>query len=149
MDLKEYQQFCKEGVLQPTKDIGEALIFGLGLAGESGEVCDIIKKEKGHNKPLDVEHLKEELGDVLWYVANLCSVYDIRIQDVIDTNVAKLQKRYASMYKDVCIACGCSTFIEQPSGPHIKQVCSKCGTYHKFVSKKRNIDVEEDLPWRT
>lgn len=151
MTIKEYQDFCKKGILQPTKEAGEALIFGLGLAGESGEVCDIIKKVNGHGKPLDINHLKEELGDVMWYVANLCSTYNLSLQNVIESNVQKLKKRYEDMYEPKvklehkCAKCGNNTFIEKRSGPHIKLVCSKCGAYYKFISKQE----KEELPWKT
>ena len=45
----------------------------LGLAGESGECCDIVKKHKYQGHELDKEHLKDELGDVLWYIAETAS----------------------------------------------------------------------------
>ncbi len=68
--------------------------FGLGIAGEAGEVADLIKKHLGHGHPLDKEKLTKELGDVLWYVAAIAKLADVDLQWVADENLAKLQKRY-------------------------------------------------------
>ena len=69
-------------------------IAALGLAGESGEVADLLKKHLGHGHPLDVDKLRAELGDVLWYIAALCTLYNITLDSVAATNIDKLRKRY-------------------------------------------------------
>lgn len=100
MTIQEYQAFCAQGVLEPTKARGPEMIFGLGLTGEAGEVADIIKKHFGHGKLLDINHMSEELGDVMWYVANLCNVFNLDLQKVIEQNSEKLRGRYPKMYKE-------------------------------------------------
>ena len=70
---------------------------GVGLAAESGEFLEIIKKMVFQGKPwndANREHLIIELGDVMWYVANACIALDISFDDVIRGNVKKLEKRY-------------------------------------------------------
>lgn len=67
---------------------------GLGLAGESGEVADLLKKHLHHGVSLDVEKLRKELGDVLWYVAHACNVMGWRLDEIAALNVAKLRTRY-------------------------------------------------------
>lgn len=67
---------------------------GLGLAGEAGEVADIIKKHLAGAKQIDFEHLKEELGDVLWYIAEACDCFGFSMQEVAQKNIAKLAKRH-------------------------------------------------------
>ena len=70
---------------------------GVGLAAESGEFLEIVKKMVFQGKPWDEhnrEHLIIELGDVMWYVANACIALDISFDDVIRGNVKKLEKRY-------------------------------------------------------
>lgn len=67
----------------------------LGLAGESGEVCDHIKKAIGHGHKLDTEQLRAELGDCLWYIAELCTTLELSLQDVAQYNLDKLARRYA------------------------------------------------------
>lgn len=74
--------------------IFDVLIWGQGLAGEAGEVCDLLKKVLGHGKPYDGEKLKKELGDVLWYLANLATAHGFSLSDVAQTNVNKLRARY-------------------------------------------------------
>lgn len=68
--------------------------FAMGLAGEAGEVVDILKKHLGHGHPLDKEKLKKELGDVLWYIAALALANDLHLEDIANANVAKLKERY-------------------------------------------------------
>lgn len=67
---------------------------GLGVAGEAGEVADIIKKHIHHRAPRDVAKLRKELGDVLWYLAHACNVMGWRLDDIAAENVAKLRARY-------------------------------------------------------
>ena len=70
---------------------------GVGLAAESGEFLEIVKKLVFQGKPWNAdnrEHLIIELGDVMWYVAQACMALDISFDDVIRGNVRKLEKRY-------------------------------------------------------
>lgn len=70
----------------------------LGLAGEAGEVADTIKKVVFHRHALDRDELIKELGDVLWYVAALCTKLDVSMSEVMERNIAKLMKRYPNGY---------------------------------------------------
>ncbi len=70
---------------------------GVGLAAESGEFLEIVKKMVFQGKPWNDdnrEHLIIELGDVMWYVANACIALDVSFDDVIRGNVKKLESRY-------------------------------------------------------
>ena len=70
---------------------------GVGLAAESGEFLEIVKKMVFQGKPWNAdnrEHLIIELGDVMWYVAQACMALDVSFDDVIRGNVRKLEKRY-------------------------------------------------------
>ena len=69
-------------------------IMSLGLAGESGEVCEKIKKfiRDGND---DMELLKKELGDVIFYWARICRHFGMVPSDVIATNIKKLDDRRA------------------------------------------------------
>lgn len=66
----------------------------MGLAGEVGEVVDILKKHVHHNKPLDLSALKEELGDVFWYLAYCCEVVGTTLEEVANINAKKLRDRF-------------------------------------------------------
>ena len=75
-------------------DLGGVLNGCLGLAGESGEVLDMVKKWVFHEKDLDKDHLKKEIGDVMWYVAMLCESFGFDLDEILQMNVDKLKARY-------------------------------------------------------
>ena len=66
----------------------------MGLCGESGEAIDIVKKWFAHGHELDKEHLKKELGDVAWYLAEASSALGFTLEEVLEANIDKLRKRY-------------------------------------------------------
>lgn len=66
----------------------------LGLTGEAGEVSDLVKKGIFHEKGIDLEHLKKELGDCAWYLAMICDACGFTLDDVMQTNIDKLKARY-------------------------------------------------------
>jgi len=68
--------------------------WALGIAGESGEVVELIKKHLYHGKPLDLCDLEKELGDVLYYVQAMCNLFGLEFEGCMDFNVLKLQERY-------------------------------------------------------
>lgn len=70
----------------------------IGLAGEAGEVVDSIKKGIFHRHGLEKEKIEKELGDVLWYVAALCTKLDIDMESVMQKNIDKLLARYPNGY---------------------------------------------------
>lgn len=72
----------------------------LGISGEAGELVDGFKKSLIYNKPLDVENLKEEAGDILWYMALLLRTIDTTFEEVMAANIAKLRIRYPEKYTD-------------------------------------------------
>ena len=77
---------------------------GVGLAAESGEFLEIVKKMVFQGKPWNDdnrEHLIIELGDVMWYVAQACMALDISFDAVIEGNVKKLENRYPGGSFDV------------------------------------------------
>jgi NTP pyrophosphatase (non-canonical NTP hydrolase) len=89
MTLDEYQQQAR--VTAPEGD--SALIQGvLGLAGESGEIADRIKRwlrdDQGDPAQLDRKVLAHELGDALWHVATLAGSLGLRLEDVARSNLA-------------------------------------------------------------
>ena len=68
-----------------------------GICAEGGEFMEIVKKIIFQGKPYNennINHLKIELGDVLWYVAQACIALDISLDDICDMNVKKLESRY-------------------------------------------------------
>lgn len=94
MKINEYQELAMRTV-NPELDKNQMLINSvMGLCGESGEAIDIVKKWFAHGHELDREHLKKELGDIAWYLAEAATALDISLEEVLDANIDKLRKRY-------------------------------------------------------
>ena len=75
-------------------EIADLLHAGIGIATESGEFLDPIKKHIFYGKSIDYNNLREELGDLLWYIAIACNALNVNIADMMAWNIDKLSKRY-------------------------------------------------------
>ena len=78
-------------------DIPHLLTAALGLAAESGEFTEVVKKIILQGKPYNednVFHMKRELGDICWYIAQACMALDTTFDEIIEMNVEKLKARY-------------------------------------------------------
>ena len=78
-------------------NIERLLTAGVGINAEGGEFLEIIKKMIFQGKPWNQdnrEHLIIELGDIMWYVAQACMALGVSMDQVLETNVKKLEKRY-------------------------------------------------------
>lgn len=103
-DLGEvHNQLIRTGkaIARPTEEVLTPAEYmhawnALGLAGEAGEVCALVFA--GQGTEVDRVKLKKELGDVLWYVAALCSKFGLDLGDVMTANIEKLRARYPEGY---------------------------------------------------
>jgi NTP pyrophosphatase (non-canonical NTP hydrolase) len=94
MTINEYQKLAMT-TLNPELDKKDVLINGvMGLCGESGEVIDIVKRHLAQGHELDREKIIKELGDVAWYMAEIATVLDVELEEVLVQNIEKLKKRY-------------------------------------------------------
>ena len=121
IDLNKYLDFVNNVTSNPSKE-HEAFIYRLqelegqgfpterlltaavGMSAEAGEFTEVIKKMIFQGKPVNEEnlfHLKRELGDVMWYVAQACMGLNISLDEVIEMNVDKLKARYPGGEFDV------------------------------------------------
>lgn len=94
MEGKEYQKLA---MVTLNKDLTKKDMLSngvMGLCGESGEVIDVVKKHLYQGHELDKNKIKNELGDVMWYVAEICSALDLSLDDVLEGNILKLKKRF-------------------------------------------------------
>ena len=94
MKFSEYQQASNK---TRNREIGmdnELANYSLGLVCEAGEVGDILKKMLFHGHNLDRDGVIKEMGDVLWYMSNICNILNIKLSDVARINLDKLDKRY-------------------------------------------------------
>tara|TARA_B100000378_G_scaffold143418_1_gene115930 strand:- start:215 stop:628 length:414 start_codon:yes stop_codon:yes gene_type:complete len=82
-------------------DVPRLLTGSLGLASESGEFVEIVKKMFLQGKPVDgdnVFHMKRELGDIMWYWVTACMALDLDPVEVIKENQEKLEARYGEKF---------------------------------------------------
>ena len=113
-ELNQYQKFVDKVTSDASKNteklvdrleyvdrknihVSRILTAGIGLSGEVGEFNEIIKKALFQEKELDdqtVTHLKKELGDIMWYVAQACISLNSDIEEIIEINMTKLKSRY-------------------------------------------------------
>ena len=80
------------------------LTAAVGMSAESGEFIEVVKKMIFQGKPVNEEnlfHLKRELGDVMWYVAQACMALDTTFDEIVEMNVDKLKARYPGGEFDV------------------------------------------------
>ena len=78
-------------------DVPHLLTAALGLTAESGEFTEVVKKILLQGKPYNednVFHMKRELGDICWYLAQACMALDTTFDEIIEMNVEKLKARY-------------------------------------------------------
>ena len=99
IDFRTYQAGAFETAVYPNRGKGNWTYAGLGLAGETGEISEkltkAIRDDGGVITDVRRAALKKELGDVLWYVAALCTELKLDMQEVAEENLAKLAKRKA------------------------------------------------------
>ena len=83
--------------LEDDCNLPQLLTAALGLTAESGEFSEVVKKIILQGKPYNednVFHMKRELGDICWYIAQACMALDTTFDEIIEMNVEKLKKRY-------------------------------------------------------
>jgi len=93
VDLHEYQVLCKATAKKFNTSVEEILTWGLGIAGEAGDVASCIKKTFIHDNDKR-DGIRENIGDAMWYMAMICNFFGWNMQDVLDENIKKLKERY-------------------------------------------------------
>ena len=101
MSTTPYEQFV-QSIVKPGHDIliqltplqASMLHMAVGISGEAGELLDAIKKHAIYQKELDFANVKEEAGDILFYLTGLLNDVGITLNECIEANREKLSKRY-------------------------------------------------------
>ena len=103
-DAYEFGQRSVELIEERKFAVQRYLTAALGICAEAGEFTEIVKKIVFQGKPVNednIYHMKRELGDVMWYVMQGCMALDTSLDEIIEMNVEKLQKRYPGGEFDV------------------------------------------------
>ncbi|MDP3026689.1 MAG: nucleoside triphosphate pyrophosphohydrolase family protein [Nanoarchaeota archaeon] len=93
MNLKEYQDICKKTAKKFESPELEISTWGLGIAGEAGDVASCIKKTFAHKNDKR-EGIRENIGDMFWYAAMICNFFNWNLEEVLGENLKKLEQRY-------------------------------------------------------
>lgn len=112
----DYQQRAMRTLCERADNYSDLEIMlvwnALKLCGEAGEIAEHIGKGVFHRHGIDRDHLIKELGDVLWYVAALCTKLGVPMSEVMERNIEKLDRRYPdgwdterSINRDVLAEC--------------------------------------------
>jgi len=102
MNISDYKSESSRTFLNRTEGIDarttDLLHCVIGLGTESGEMLDQFKRHIYYGKPLDVVNVKEELGDVMWYLMNLCRLMNLDLEEIMQMNIDKLKARYPDKF---------------------------------------------------
>jgi len=104
MTSEDYIKLVKRTESPTFGDINQRIMHGVvGCVTESGEMMDAVKKCLFYDRRLDTDNLKEEIGDVFWYLGILCDQLGVTFEEIQSMNIRKLQKRYPDQFKDVVV----------------------------------------------
>jgi len=98
-NLKKYQELCRKTAKKFDDADKEILTWGLGIAGEAGDVAGCIKKTVSHNND-QRDGIKENIGDTLWYAAMICNFFGWELDEILNENFKKLQARYPEGFSE-------------------------------------------------
>ncbi len=94
LTLAEYQNLAGRSAGAGGDGEQRLIVSALGLAGEAGEFANLVKKMTAHGHPFEKIALEDELGDVLWYLAEAATAAGLDLGEIANQNVQKLIKRY-------------------------------------------------------
>ena len=94
MDFNEYQRLASRTDNPDTTQDERQLNAVLGLNGEAGEIADLYKKSLFQGHKLDITEIVKELGDVLWYIAQMATALNVPLERIAEINIEKLKIRY-------------------------------------------------------
>lgn len=100
LTLLEYQELSKRTLPSSGTSPMNLSNYAMGLAGEAGEVVDLLKKHLHHGHELDRQAVIGEIGDVLHYAAGLCTMLGIDFEGVATSNIKKLEARYPNGFSE-------------------------------------------------
>ncbi len=98
--LNEYQSLASRTAGAGGDGQRRLVIAALGLAGEAGEFANMVKKLTAHGHEISPETLADELGDVMWYVAEAATAIGINLGEIAQGNVDKLRNRYPEGFSE-------------------------------------------------
>ncbi len=99
MNIQDYLPASERTLIDKGHDMN-LLHAAMGISTEAGELMDAFKRKIFYGKALDVVNVKEEIGDLMWYVAILLRELDLDFEDVLQTNIDKLRARFPEKFTE-------------------------------------------------
>ena len=99
LTIEEYQKLSKRTNIDLGYDLNN-LHMCLGMQTECAEISDVFKKYIAYKKEVDLINIKEELGDLMFYIANMCNINNWDLRDILETNIAKLKVRFPEKFTE-------------------------------------------------
>lgn len=100
MQINKYVEEAKRTMAVMDSSVLDNVHMLLGMVTEVGELADVYKKNIAYKKPVDYINVKEEIGDVMWYIANFCSLNNFDLEEILKNNIAKLRSRYPEKFTE-------------------------------------------------
>lgn len=94
MDIREFQRVSTRTLNKELSKEQQVSNMIFGANGELGEVTDILKKHLYQGHRIDKQHLSEEIGDAMFYLVNLATLFNLEFEDILEGNINKLKARY-------------------------------------------------------
>lgn len=98
MEYQEYKDKAQRTLALMPNELDNNLHMILGMQTEAAELSDVFKKHLAYGKDIDWVNIKEEIGDLMWYIANFCNLNDIDLEEVMETNINKLRARFPKKF---------------------------------------------------
>jgi NTP pyrophosphatase (non-canonical NTP hydrolase) len=98
MEINQYQNKAVRTMASLSNNMDNQIHMLLGISTELGEIQDVFKKHIAYGKNLDLVNIKEEVGDLMWYVANFCTLNGWDLREILETNIKKLEFRYPEKF---------------------------------------------------
>jgi NTP pyrophosphatase (non-canonical NTP hydrolase) len=98
MDIKTYTQEAERTTAKLDNELLDNLHYLIGMMTEIGELIDPFKKNMAYEKPIDYVNIQEEVGDLMWYLANFCRINNFDLEKIMQNNIDKLRARYPEKF---------------------------------------------------
>lgn len=98
MKLEKYQILALRTMAQLSTKEQDNIHMILGMTTEIGELADVFKKKLAYGKEIDQINVQEEIGDIMWYLVNLCNINGWSLEDIMENNIDKLRVRFPNKF---------------------------------------------------
>lgn len=99
MNIQEYQKLAARTLPRLSNEQEDIQHMLFGMMTELGELVDTYKKHYAYGKELDMVNVMEEMGDIMWYWAGMCSITGVNSSATLQTNITKLLVRYPEKFE--------------------------------------------------